>query len=166
MKENNKIESFICFIGAIPLSLQFAFQSLCIVAEKPKLGFYITLLAGITNIFLDMLFVGILKFGLPGAAYATIIGCAVGGFIPLVYFIFPNSSLLRLLKTKWYGRDLIKVVTTGSSEFLSNVSMSIVNMLYNLQLMKYAGQSGVAAYGIIMYTNFIFIGCFFGYSMG
>ena len=88
MKENNKIESFICFIGAIPLSLQFAFQSLCIVAEKPKLGFYITVLAGITNIFLDMLFVGILKFGLPGAAYATIIGCAVGGFIPLVYFIF------------------------------------------------------------------------------
>lgn len=129
----------ICFVGAIPLALQYAFQSLFIVAEKPKLGLYVTVGAGVTNMFLDWLLVGVLKLGLAGAAYATVIGIAAGGFIPLLYFMFPNTSLLRLGKTKWYGKDMLKVAANGSSEFLSNISMSIVSMLYNFQLMKYAG---------------------------
>lgn len=116
--------------------------------------------------FLDWLLVGVLKLGLAGAAYATITGMAVGGIVPLVYFMLPNTSLLQLGRTKWQGRYIVKAAANGSSEFMSNVSMSIVNMLYNFQLMKYAGQRGVAAYGIIMYTNFIFIGCLFGYAMG
>ncbi|MCR4673338.1 MAG: MATE family efflux transporter [Lachnospiraceae bacterium] len=156
----------ICFVGAIPFSLQYVFQSFFITAEKPKLGLYVTVLAGVTNMFLDWLLVGVLRFGLAGAAWATVTGTVIGGVIPLIYFLMPNTSLLRLGRARWYGKALIKSATNGSSEFLSNVSMSIVNMLYNFQLMKFAGESGVAAYGIIMYTNFIFIGYFFGYSMG
>ena len=156
----------ICFIGSVPFALQYAFQSLFITAEKPRLGLYVTVAAGLTNIFLDWLLVGVLKIGLAGAAIATVIGMAVGGLLPLVYFAIPNSSALRLGRTKWYGKELLKAATNGASEFMSNISMSVVNMLYNFQLMKYAGEAGVSAYGIIMYTNFVFIGCFFGYSMG
>ena len=156
----------ICFLGAVPFSLQYAFQTLFITAEKPRLGFYITVGAGVTNMFLDWLLVGVLKWGLSGAAIATVMSMVIGGFVPIFYFAFPNSSLLRLGKTRWYGKEILKTAGNGASEFMSNISMSIVNMLYNFQLMKYAGQSGVAAYGIIMYTNFIFIGFFFGYSMG
>ena len=156
----------ICFIGSVPFALQYAFQSLFITAEKPRLGLYVTVAAGLTNIFLDWLLVGVLKIGLAGAAIATVIGMAVGGLLPLIYFAIPNSSALRLGRTKWYGKELLKAATNGASEFMSNISMSVVNMLYNFQLMKYAGEAGVSAYGIIMYTNFVFIGCFFGYSMG
>lgn len=153
-------------LGTIPFALQYVFQSFCITAEKPQFGFYVTIAAGVTNMLLDWLFVGILRWGLAGAAAASVIGMAVGGLIPLVYFLRPNTSQLRLGRTGWHGRDLVKAMTNGASEFLSNISMSVVGMLYNFQLMKYAGQSGVAAYGIIMYTNFIFIGIFFGYAMG
>ena len=156
----------ICFMGSIPLILQYEFQSFCIVSEKPKLGLVVTIAAGVTNIVLDWLLVGVLNLGLDGAAYATIAGSVVGGVIPLIYFAVPNSSLLKLGKAKWYGRDLIKVITNGSSEFLTEVSLSIVSMLYNYQLMKYAGQDGVAAYGVIMYLSYVFVGFFFGYSMG
>ena len=156
----------ICFGGAIPLILQYEFQSFCIVSEKPRLGLVVTIAAGVTNMVLDWLLVGVLGMGLDGAAYATVIGSAVGGVIPLVYFILPNSSLLRIGKAKWYGKDVIKVITNGSSEFLTEVSLSIVSMLYNIQLMKYAGQDGVAAYGVIMYLSYLFVGFFFGYSMG
>ncbi len=156
----------VCFLGAVPFSLQFAFQSFFITAEKPKLGLYTTVAAGTTNMVLDWLFVGELGFGLTGAAAASVIGMIVGGIIPLIYFALPNSSLLRLGRTKFYSKEIIKSLTNGSSEFLSQISMALVSMLYNFQLMKYAGQSGVAAYGIIMYTNFIFIGTFLGFAMG
>ena len=156
----------VCFLGAMPFTLQFAFQSFFVTAEKPRLGLYITVAAGVTNMFLDWLLVGVLRLGLAGAAAATDLGMAVGGIIPVIYFACPNSSLLRLGKMKWYGRELFKAAGNGASEFMSNISMSIVNMLYNLQLMKYAGERGVSAYGIIMYTNFIFIGYFVGYGLG
>lgn len=156
----------VCFLGAIPFALQYGFQSFFITAEKPKLGLYFTIAAGVTNMFLDWLLVGKLQLGLTGAALATILGTCVGGVLPLIYFARPNSSLLRLGRTHFSGKVLKKAATNGSSEFMSNIAMSVVNMLYNFQLMKYAGEGGVAAYGIIMYTNFIFIGYFFGYSMG
>ena len=112
----------ICFIGSVPFALQYAFQSLFITAEKPRLGLYVTVAAGLTNIFLDWLLVGVLKIGLAGAAIATVIGMAVGGLLPLVYFAIPNSSALRLGRTKWYGKELLKAATNGASEFMSNIS--------------------------------------------
>lgn len=144
--------------------LQNAFQSLCVAAEKPNLGLFLTLAAGITNIVLDALMVPV--WGLAGAAVATAISQCVGGAVPLVYFARKNSSLLRLTKAKPEWRVLLRTCTNGSSELMSNLSLSMVNMLYNIQLMRFAGEDGVAAYGVIMYVNFIFISVFLGYSIG
>ena len=148
--------------------LQNTFQSFLITAEKPKLGLWVTVAAGCTNIVLDALFVGAFGWGLVGAAVATAFSQLVGGLVPLVYFVLPNSSLLRLTSCKFDGRirALARTCTNGSSELMTNVSLSLVNMLYNLQLMRFAGEDGVAAYGVIMYVNFIFISIFIGYSIG
>ena len=154
------------FIGLVPFMLQIVFQSFLVTAEKPKLAFGTTVAAGITNMVLHAVLVWLLGLGIVGAAWSTVISQIVGCAIPLAYFIAPNSSLLRLGGTRWYGREMLKTATNGSSEFLSNVSISLVNMLYNYQLMIYAGRQGVAAYGIIMYTNFVFVGSFYGYSVG
>ena len=148
------------------LILQYEFQSFFITAEKPKLGLAVTVAAGVANMVLDALFVGVLRWGLVGAAAATAISQSVGGIIPLIYFGRPNTSLLRLTRTKFDGRALLKVCTNGSSELMSNISMSVVGMLYNIQLMKYAGEDGVAAYGVLMYVNMIFLAAFIGYSVG
>lgn len=152
-------------IGLPFFMLQNMFQSFFITAEKPKLGFAVTLAAGFTNMFLDWLFVGVIGFGLGGAAAATVISEMVGGIIPIVYFFKPSSSTIHLGKTHMDGKAVLKACTNGSSEFLSNCATSIVGMLYNLQLMKYLGSNGVAAYGVIMYINFIFVGIYFGYTM-
>ncbi len=146
--------------------LQFEFQSFFTTAEKPQLGLAVTVAAGFTNIILDAVFVAGLKWGLAGAAAATALSQAVGGIIPLIYFFRPNSSTLRLTKTTFDGKAILKTCTNGSSELMSNISMSIVGMLYNLQLMKYAGEDGVAAYGVLMYVNFTFLSAFIGYSVG
>lgn len=115
---------------------------------------------------LDTLLVAVFPLGLKGAAAATAIGQCVGGIIPVLYFCRPNSSLLRLTKTNLDGRALLKACTNGSSELMSNISMSIVNMLYNAQLLRYAGEDGVAAYGVLMYVNLVFLAAFIGYSVG
>ena len=146
--------------------LQYEFQSFFATAEKPQLGLGVTVAAGLTNIILDALFIAVFKWGLAGAAAATAISQTVGGIIPLIYFSRPNKSLLRLTKTKFDKKALIKACTNGSSELMTNISMSIVNMLYNAQLMKYAGENGVAAYGVLMYVNMIFLAAFIGYSVG
>ena len=152
-------------LAALPgFILQMAFQSFCVTAEKPKLGLIMTIVSGVTNIVLDAVLV--IPFGLVGAALATGISQVVGGVIPMVYFACPNSSLLRLGKTVYDGKALLKTITNGSSELLSNASMSLVNMLYNIQLLKYAGENGVAAYGTMMYVNLIFLSIFIGYSIG
>jgi putative MATE family efflux protein len=146
--------------------LQHLFQSFLVTAEKPKLGLVVTLIAGCANMILDWLFVGILGWGLAGAAAATVVSEITGGLIPLIYFLLPNDSLLRLGRTHMDGKAIRRACTNGSSEFLTNCASSIVGMLFNLQLMHYAGASGVAAYGVIMYVNFIFVGIYFGYTMG
>lgn len=146
--------------------LQYEFQSFFATAEKPQLGLAITIAAGVTNMVLDALLVAVFPFGLRGAAAATAISQCVGGLVPLLYFCRPNSSLLRLVKTRYDGRALLKACTNGSSELMSNISMSIVSMLYNVQLMQYAGEDGVAAYGVLMYVNMIFLAAFIGYSVG
>lgn len=156
----------IVMLGLIPFMLQNTFQSFLVTAERPHFGLYITIAAGVTNMALDALFVGVLRWGVAGAAAATVISQIVGGVIPLVYFICPNKSKLRLGKTKMDFRMLGKAAANGSSEFMTNVSMSLVNMLYNWQLMRLIGAQGVAVFGIIMYVSFIFAAIFIGYSMG
>ena len=152
---------------ALPFFMvQMACQSFFVTAEKPKVGLIATVAAGVTNIVLDALLVGLLSYKLEGAAVATAISQTVGGIFPLIYFSRKNSSLLRLSKTKFSLFALIKTATNGSSELMSNISMSLVNMLYNIQLFKYAGEDGVAAFGVIMYVNFVFISIFFGYAVG
>ena len=146
--------------------LQNLFQSFFIVAEKPKLGLYVTIGAGVTNIVLDALFVYTFNMGLEGAALATSISQAVGGLVPILYFARKNDSLLKLRKTKFYGKALLKAATNGSSELMSNISASIVTILYNNQLMRLEGEDGIAAYGVIMYVGFIFIAMFIGYAVG
>ena len=146
--------------------LQNVFQSFLIAAEKPKLGLYITVGAGLTNIVLDAVMVGVFRWGVAGAALATILSQAVGGLTPVVYFLRKNSSLLRLVRPRFDGRVLWKTCSNGSSELMSNISGSVVAMLYNFQLLRLAGEDGVAAYGAIMYVNFIFAAIFIGYAIG
>ncbi len=166
MLDNCVVYGRIILAVLLALILQYEFQSFFITAEKPKLGLAVTVAAGVANMVLDALFVGVLRWGLVGAAAATAISQSVGGIIPLIYFGRPNTSLLRLTRTKFDGRALLKVCTNGSSELMSNISMSVVGMLYNIQLMKYAGEDGVAAYGVLMYVNMIFLAAFIGYSVG
>ncbi len=146
--------------------LQFEFQSFFVAAEKPQLGLSVTIAAGVTNMVLDLLLVAVFSFGLRGAAAATALSQCVGGVIPLIYFSRRNSSRLRLTKTSLDLGALLKCCTNGSSELLTNISLSVVNMLYNAQLIKYVGNDGVAAYGVIMYVNLIFLSAFIGYSSG
>lgn len=148
--------------------LQLLFQSFFPAAEKPQLGLAVTVLSGVTNMVLDDVLVILLpqEYKLVGAAIATAMSQFVGGVIPLIYFFRKNSSILRLGKTKFDGRAILKACTNGSSEFMSNVSMSVVGMLYNIQLLKYAGENGVAAYGVMMYVSMIFSAAFIGYSIG
>lgn len=146
--------------------LQFAFQCLFATAQKPKLGLYVTIAAGLTNVVLGALFVAVFPWGLAGAAAATAISQLVGGPLPIVYFGQKNTSLLRLTRPRLDGRALLKTCTNGSSGLMRNISMSIVGMLYNVQLLKYAGEDGIAAYGVLMYVNLIFLAAFLGYSVG
>ena len=146
--------------------LQNEFQSFLITAERPKLGLWVTVAAGVTNIVLDALFIAVWGWGLVGAAVATAISQLVGGVVPLVYFLSPNQCRLKLTQPLFEGKALVKTCTNGSSELMTNLSMSLVNMLYNIQLMRFAGEDGVAAYGVIMYVNFIFISVFLGYAIG
>ncbi len=148
------------------ITLQNIFKSFLVTAERPSLGLKITIAAGVTNMVLDLLFVGVLDLGVAGAAAATVISETVGGCVPLVYFLRPNSSLLRLERPQIAWRILGHACANGSSELMTNVSMSVVNMLYNIQLMRFAGENGVAAYGTIMYVNFFFVAAFIGYSIG
>lgn len=154
-------------LAALPFYiLQFEFQSFCVTAEKPKMGLYITAASGLTNIIMDALLVAVFPFGLAGAAVATGLSQLVGGVIPLVYFLCPNKSPLRIGRTRFDGKALLQTCSNGASELMSNIAMSLVGMLYNVQLLRYAGEDGVAAYGVLMYVNMIFLAAFIGYSMG
>lgn len=156
-------------LAALPFYvLQLLFQSFFVTAEKPQLGLIVTVSAGLTNIILDAVLVLSLpqEYKLIGAAIATAMSQVIGGVIPLFYFFRKNNSILKLGKTKFYGKAITKACVNGSSEFMSNVSMSLVGMLYNVQLMKYGGENGVATYGVMMYVSMIFSGAFIGYSIG
>ncbi len=150
----------------VPFMLQNLFQSFFITAEKPKIGLYTTIASGVANMILDFVFIGIFSWGVIGAAIATAIAQCIGAFYPIYYFIRKNDSLLQLHYVKMESKPIIKAATNGASELMSNISSSIVSMLYNLQLMKYYGKDGIAAYGVIMYVQFIFTAIYLGYTIG
>ena len=156
----------IILLSTAPFMLQYAYQSFFVTAEKPMLGFVFTVCAGVCNIVLDALFILILDWGIEGAALATVISEVFGGLVPCIYFARKNSSLLRFGKLHFDLHSTIKAATNGLSEFVSTISMSVVGILYNIQLLKYAGENGVAAYGVIMYVNFMFIAIYIGFSVG
>lgn len=156
----------VVLLGIPAYILQLEFQSLLITAEKPQLGLYVTVGSGVLNMIGDALFTAILPWGLEGAALATALGQLLGGIVPLVYFFCKNNSLLRLTRCRFDGRALLHCCVNGSSELMSNISMNLVGMLYNLQLMRYVGEDGVAAYGVLMYVSFVFISIFIGYAIG
>ncbi len=157
----------IILLALTAFMLQNLFQSFLVTAERPQFGLYVTVAAGITNIVLDFLFVAVFSWGVVGAAAATAISQCVGGLTPLIYFLHPkNKSLLRLTSPKFDGHALLHTCTNGSSELMTNLSLSLANMLYNFQLMRLVGEDGIAAFGVVMYVSFIFITVFIGYSIG
>ena len=156
----------IILISMPAFMLQNVFQCFFVTAERPKLGLTVIVLAGVTNMILDFLFIAVFGWGLAGAAFATVCGECVGGLLPLVYFGRKNTSPFRLGKARLHWNILGKTCTNGSSELMTNLSSSVVNTLFNFQLMHFAGEDGVAAYGTLMYVNFIFIAIFLGYSIG
>ena len=155
------------FILALPAwILLYEFQLFFVTAEKPQLGLVVTVAAGVTNIVLDAVFIIVFKWGLAGAAAASALSQVVGGVFPLVYFGRPNSSILRLTKPIWDMKAILKGCTNGSSELMSGIASSFVGILYNVQLLNYAGENGVAAYGVMMYLSMIFASTFLGYCNG
>jgi len=164
--ENCVVYGWIVQLALPAYILQFAFQSFCVAAEKPNLSLAMMVVAGVCNIVMDALFVAVFRWGLVGAAVATAAAQIIGAVIPLFYFVRPNSSILRLGKCRFDGKALLRTCVNGSSELMSNVSMNLVSMLYNLQLLRYAGENGIAAYGVIMYVNFIFVSIFIGFVIG
>ena len=157
----------ILMLALPPFALQNMFQSFFVTAEKPHLGFYFTVGAGCTNMVLDVLLVGILHWSVEGAAIATMLSQVVGGLLPVFYFLNRNNtSLLHLCRPQFEGGVLLKACVNGSSELMTNLSMSLVNILYNYQLLRFAGEDGVAAYGVIMYASFLFVAVFVGYAVG
>ena len=156
----------ILFCSMPAFILQYLFQSFFIAAEKPGLSLKLNIIAGLTNAVLDYLLIAVFPFGLAGAAAATAAGQLIGGIFPIIYFARKNVSPLRLTKAKFNGRVLASACANGSSEMVTNLSASVVSILYNFQLMSIAGENGVAAYGVIMYVNIIFMAIFLGYSIG
>ena len=166
MLENCVVYGRTLMIFLVPFLLQNGFQSFLIVEEKPTFGLIVSIVCGVGNMLLDYIFIYVFKMGVMGAALATGISQTVGGIIPIMYFASGKSKVLRFTKPYFEGKAILKALTNGSSEMVTNLSMSLVNILYNLQLMKYAGSNGVVAYGVIMYVGFIFIGTYLGYSIG
>lgn len=164
--ENCVLYGRILFCAMPFFILQYAFQSFFVAAEKPGLSLKVNIAAGLTNAVLDYLLIVVFPLGLAGAAIATIVGQVIGGIVPILYFARKNDSPLRLMKAGFNGRILRDTCINGSSEMITNLSTSVINVLYNFQLMKFAGENGVAAYGVVMYVNIIFMAIFLGYSMG
>lgn len=164
--ENSLLYGTINLIALPFYILQYEFQCLFATAEKPKLGLYVTVASGVANMVLDWLLVAVLPFGLAGAAAATAASQFIGGVFPLIYFARKNSSRLHLTRCRLELRPLGRICANGFSELMSNISMSLVSMLYNVQLMQYAGEDGIAAYGVLMYVSMIFQAIFIGYSVG
>ena len=164
--EQSLIYGRIYLCGTVFFSIQMEFQNLFVVAEKPRLGFLITIIGGVSNIILDALFIIVFKWGVAGAASATILAQFIAAIIGIIYFICPNKSLLRLGKAKIDIKAIWKMCTNGISELFSNISMALVGLVFNNQLLTYLGEDGVTAYGVLMYVSFIYVAIVIGYVIG
>lgn len=156
----------ILLAGSVPFMLQTSFQSFFVVAEKPHLGLALSIAAGVTNMVMDYVLIAVCDLGVAGAAIATVMGYCVGGVLPLLHFLRPKREGIRLTRTRFYGKQLLHACTNGSSELMSNISSSVVGILYNIQLMRLIGEQGVAAYSVMMYVDFVFVATFLGFSIG
>ena len=166
LMEDCVIYGTILLAGSVPFMLQVSFQNFFVVNEKPILGLVLSIASGVTNMALDYVFIAVLKMGVAGAALATVMGYIVGGGIPLLYFAKKREHGLQLIKPKFYGKQLLQAASNGSSELMSNISASLIGILYNIQLMKVIGEMGVAAYSVMMYVAFVFLAAFLGFSSG
>lgn len=166
LMEDCVIYGAILLAGSVPFMLQVSFQNFFVVNEKPILGLVLSIASGVTNMALDYVFIAVLKMGVAGAALATVMGYVVGGGIPLLYFAKKRERGLQLVKPKFYGKQLLQAASNGSSELMSNISASLISILYNIQLMKVIGEMGVAAYSVMMYVDFVFLAAFLGFSSG
>ena len=166
MIDNAIIYGQILMLGQLTFMLQNMFQSFFMVAEKPTVGFIFTIFAGVANMLLDYLLIGLLDLGVVGAAIATITAQAVGGILPLFYFIFKKDLLIRLVPARIEFKPILRTCTNGVSEFIGNISSALIGIVFNIQLLRYLGEPGISAYGIIMYVQFIFIAIFIGYTIG
>lgn len=166
VREHCKTYAIVMLSGLVPFTLQTFFQYYFAVADRPKIGLVITVAAGATNILGDFLLIYVAKLGVVGAAAATVAGECVGGIVPLIYFLFKKGKRLYFERPKLELKQLLHICVNGSSELLASVSNSLVNMMYNFQLLRYIGSDGVVAFGVIMYVSFIFIGCYLGFSVG
>lgn len=166
LMDNCLIYARIFLVTQSAFFLQYGLQSLMVAAERPKQGLLFTVGAGVSNMILDWLFIAVLPWGVAGAAIASCVGQIIGGFGPIIYFVKAKNCPLKLVKTQFMPRELLKSAGNGASEGITNVALSLVNMVYNVQLMKYVGEYGVSAFGVIMYVNFVFLAVYIGYSMG
>ena len=166
LMEDCVIYGTILLAGSVPFMLQVSFQNFFVVNEKPTLGLVLSIASGVTNMALDYMFIAVFKMGVAGAALATVMGYVVGGAFPLLYFAKRREHGLQLTRTKFYGKQLLQAASNGSSELLSNISASLISILYNIELMKVIGEMGVAAYSVMMYVDFVFLAAFLGFSSG
>ena len=166
LMESSVTYGTILISGSVPFMLQVSFQNFFVVNEKPVLGLVLSIASGVTNMVLDYVFIAVLKMGVAGAGLATVMGYVVGGAIPLLYFAKKREHGLQLTRTRFYGKQLLQAASNGSSELLSNISASLISILYNIQLMKVIGEMGVAAYSVMMYVDFVFLAVFLGFSSG
>ena len=149
-----------CFI------VQNTFQAFFVTAEKPHLGLILSVISGINNMILDFVFIVVFEMGIAGAALATGLSQTIGAVVPIFYFTLNKKININLGLPYFEFVAFFKGCVNGLSELFTNVSASIVGMIYNSKLMLLAGENGIASYGVILYAQFIFLAIYFGYSMG
>ena len=145
--------------------LQMMFQTFFVTAGKPLIGLMLTISGGVANMILDYLFMGPFNMGISGAALATGIGELIPAVIGLFYFLFTRHSLY-LTKPVVRFQVLKESCFNGSSEMVTNLSTAVVTYLFNITMLKFLGEPGVAAITIVLYGQFLFNALYMGFSMG
>lgn len=163
----------LCYAYALPLVffipsgiLQMLFQTLLVTAGRPMLGLTVTVLGGVANIVLDYLFIVPLQMGIAGAAIATGIGFSIPAVFGLLYFALRRSGPLCFVRPKGGGKMLLRCCANGSSEMVTNMSTAVTTFLFNLLMMRYAGEDGVASITIVLYTQYLMTAVYMGYATG
>lgn len=156
----------IIFTFAPAFFLQTAFQTFFVTAGKPTLGLIVTILAGLTNIILDYIFMAPLNMGVAGAAVATGIGYCIPAGVGIFFFLTARNNALHFVRPKFDSGVLLQSCTNGSSEMVTNLANAATTFLFNYILLQFYGENGVASITIILYFQYIFTALYFGYSNG